>query len=82
MIARRDSGSTLLRIEDTTSAVVYSGTWTSSKRTDPDYNDDDDHEMSLHTSTTVGSTVKFAFNGASSIFPTAHRPTLVLLEQG
>ena len=55
-ILRRD-GKTLLQVDDASSRLVYDGSWRSTAV---------NGTIGVHTSTSPGSTVKFAFNGTFS----------------
>ena len=53
---------TLLRIDDTSSRLVYDGPWAPGT-----VNGTGGDAVTIHTSTSAGSTAKFAFNGASVV---------------
>ncbi|TFK87559.1 hypothetical protein K466DRAFT_653101 [Polyporus arcularius HHB13444] len=55
---RQDGGNTLRRIDDTSSAIVYGGQWTTGT-----VNTTDSNQATVHTSTQSGSTMKFSFTG-------------------
>ena len=59
---RRDGGNTLRRVDDTFSGIEYTGQWTAGS-----VNITGSDQVTIHTSTQSGSTIKFSFTGTPCI---------------